>query len=358
MRLVISGYYGFHNVGDEAILYSIIQALRQQQPDIDIVVLSNDPTFTKKAYGVEAVNRWSLKEIIRALRESDGLISGGGSLLQDKTGWRSIPYYTGVMQLAKRLGKPVMVYAQGIGPVEQIQNKWLVKNTMNKVDLITVRDEESKQLLESLNVDKTIKVVPDPVMGLSVTSLQSEWWSSQSFQKPVVAVSVREWPCEHDFKRKIALALDRCVEEGYEVVFVPMHGKHDEETSKQVAAMMEKKAWIAPYDASIEEKIAIIAQATVLVGMRLHSLIFASITNTPFIALSYDPKIDAFAKQAQQLVFAHVEDEKWDGLALFDEVRKRVEQHEQYQAQLMDAVRPLKETARETAAEAIALFKK
>ncbi len=48
MRLVLSGYYGFYNVGDEAILQSIIKALHEEDPTLELVVLSNDPTIQEK----------------------------------------------------------------------------------------------------------------------------------------------------------------------------------------------------------------------------------------------------------------------------------------------------------------------
>ncbi len=116
MRVVISGYYGYHNVGDEAILKSIITALRSQDANIEIVVLSNDIEYTKKTYNVEAINRWNILQIYNELRKSDGLISGGGSLLQDATSNRPIKYYTFIMKIAKFAKKPVFIYAQGIGP--------------------------------------------------------------------------------------------------------------------------------------------------------------------------------------------------------------------------------------------------
>ena len=83
MRVLISGYYGFHNIGDEAILKSIITALRQEKPDIEITVLSNDVEHTKNTYNVDAINRWNIAKIYLELLKSDGLISGGGSLLQE-----------------------------------------------------------------------------------------------------------------------------------------------------------------------------------------------------------------------------------------------------------------------------------
>ena len=117
MRVLISGYYGFHNIGDEAILKSIITALRQEKPDIKITVLSNDIEHTKNTYNVDAINRWNVAKIYLELLKSDGLISGGGSLLQDVTSSRPITYYTAIMKLAKLARKPVFIYAQGVGPI-------------------------------------------------------------------------------------------------------------------------------------------------------------------------------------------------------------------------------------------------
>ena len=98
MRVVLSGYFGFDNVGDEAILFSIIRALRKLEPSVDITVLSNNPAETAATYGVETVNRWNIGEVRAALKSADGLISGGGSLMQDATSWKSIPYYSAVIK--------------------------------------------------------------------------------------------------------------------------------------------------------------------------------------------------------------------------------------------------------------------
>ncbi|WP_221567001.1 polysaccharide pyruvyl transferase CsaB [Alkalihalobacillus sp. TS-13] len=355
MKLVISGYYGFNNIGDEAILASMIQSLRENQSDIEIVVLSNNPELTKSTYGVEAVNRWNLKDIINALKDSDGLISGGGSLLQDQTGWKSVPYYSGIMYLAKLLKKPVYMYAQGVGPVDRLLNKWIVKIVLNKINRITVRDEDSKKLLESLNVKQNISIVPDPVMGFRAEKLNSDWLKGEKFKRPVVTVSVRDWKGLEDFKMKVATALDTLVEEeNVEIVFLPMHGSHDYETSLQVAELMQKPSKIAPYDASIEEKIAIINYSEFLFGMRLHSLIFAGVVGTPFLALSYDPKIDSYSNLTLQPVAGHVEKDDLNDLSnvLLKNYRSREE--------LLDLMRgtteEMKMTAKETANLAISII--
>ncbi|WP_137792013.1 polysaccharide pyruvyl transferase CsaB [Bacillus sp. E(2018)] len=355
MKVVLSGYYGFNNIGDEAILLSIISALKEQKPDIEIVVLSNDPEFTKRTYGVDAINRWQIKEVLAVLKTSDGLISGGGSLLQDKTGMKSIPYYTGIMMLARMAGKPFFIYAQGMGPIDKTVSQILTKMMLKKAGKITLRDTGSIQLLKEIGLRNDMELVPDPVLGFHLKEAKSEWYVQQGFTKPVLTVSVREWPTTKDFKSKVAEALDDFILKGNEVVFIPMHDKHDDDTSREILGKMKQKAWIAPYDASIEEKVSIIGLSDMLLAMRLHALIFAGIMNTPFIALSYDPKIDAFSEQANQPVFAHV-DGDWTGEELALALANHLEVLPQEKEKMAAAVAPLTAKAKDTAKQAIELF--
>lgn len=335
MKVVLSGYYGFHNVGDEAILFSMIRALREVDSTVEITVLSNDPAFTEATYGVKAVNRWKMKEVAAALRSSDGLISGGGSLLQDKTGVKSVIYYTGVMFLAKMLGKPVFIYAQGMGPLEGGLSRWLTKVALQKVNAITVRDEESKALLEEIGVRGDIELVPDPVLGLRAEEFDNSWFQEQNFSRPVITVSVRDWPSEIDYEKEIALSLDQIAGQGYEIVFIPMHGQDDDVTSRRVAQLMECEAIVAPYDMSIEEKIGLIKLSELVVAMRLHALIFAAVTHVPFVALSYDPKIDSFCKQSEQPVAGHV-NVKLDSAALVAWMEQQLENRDAEAGKLVE----------------------
>jgi polysaccharide pyruvyl transferase CsaB len=357
MKVVLSGYYGFDNVGDEAILFSIIQALRTHKPDIQITVLSNNPDYTKETYGVDAVNRWKLAEVRAALKESDGLISGGGSLLQDETGGKSIPYYTGIMKIAQLLRKPVFIYAQGMGPINKGLNKKIVKMILKKTE-ITVRDEASRQLLQDIGLKNSIGLVPDPVIGLQMDGLKNSWFDEQSFEGPVAAVSVRDWPSSSDFKKKIADALDLLAKEGVNIVFLPMHGEHDHKASAETAGMMTAKAHISPYNDSIEEKIAVIGKSNLLVGMRLHALIFSAITSTPFVALSYDPKIDAFAEISCQQVAGHVNEDNWTAESLYQSIQHVLINEAEEVSRLKKRIEPLQKEAMETARQAIQLFER
>lgn len=356
MHIVLSGYYGFDNVGDEAILFSIIRALRHLDNNIDITVLSNNPQETRKTYGVQAVNRWNFREVRAAIKHADGLISGGGSLLQDQTGLKSIPYYAGIMQLAVWLKKPVFVYAQGMGPIQRVISKWIVRHVLNKVNQITVRDEGSKRLLEEIGVkDKeNIHVVPDPVLGLDAVSFMSD----RQFEKnSYITVSVRDWESDINFKSHIAQCLDELVRMGEQVVFVPMHNQRDYRTSREVAGMMKEKSHIAPFNDSIEGKIATISRSKMLLGMRLHSLIFAAVGNIPFVALSYDPKIDAFASICDQPVAGHVNASNWDSDSLLLTIQDVLNHYPEKQKIITNKVASLKVDAIHTAEKALETFR-
>ncbi|ASN04113.1 polysaccharide pyruvyl transferase CsaB [Virgibacillus necropolis] len=356
MHVVLSGYYGFDNVGDEAILYSIIRAIRNIKQEVDITVLSNNPKSTMETYNVNAVNRWNFKEISRVVKKADGLISGGGSLLQDQTGLKSIPYYTGIIKIAQWYKKPVFIYAQGMGPIRNSINKWIVKKTLNKVDQITVRDRNSKNLLASIGVTKSTSIVPDPVIGLDSSQFKNNWIQKQHIRNPIITVSVRNWPTTIPYKEKIASCLDQLVRDGNSIIFVPMHGKYDEIASNETAEIMTEKSYIAPYDSSIEEKISIIGQSDLLIGMRLHSLIFSSINYTPFVAISYDPKIDAFAAICEQSVVGHVEKNNWDDQRLLNHVNRALSNRTAQQTTFKNKVKKSQLEAQDTSRLALQLF--
>lgn len=357
MNIVISGYYGFDNIGDEAILYAIIQSLRKEQPNIGITVLSNAPEVTAERYQVEAVNRWQLKEVAQVLKHSDGLISGGGSLMQDETGLKTIPYYAGIIALAKRYKKPVFIYAQGMGPFNKSISRFLVKKTL-KNTVVTVRDNDSKQLLREIGVKGNITIVPDPVLGIDVVQQSSDWFTEQQFTQPTVTVSVREWPTDKAYKKKLADALTVIGKEGYAIVFIPMHGAHDLTTSEEIAKMMDCTSTIAPHDASIHEKIAIIQQSDLLIGIRLHALIFAAVVNTPFLPLSYDPKIDAFADICGQPLVGNIDEDDWEVEDLTAMFTKMASNLAVEQSRLDATVAPYKEQAQQTARATIAAFQR
>lgn len=306
-RVTISGYYGFNNLGDEAVLYSIVSALREQQPDLGITVLSADPAFTSRAYGVEAVNRWRPGEVAAALRGCDLLISGGGSLLQDVTGFKSLAYYLGVINMALALGRPVMFYAQGIGPVRSAAGRRLVGLTARRARMITVRDQASKDDLAGMGVSPAaITVTADPVLGLSPASvdpapglaiLTGAGLSPARSGSPLVGISVRPWPGLDRAQEALITTCRELIATGARIVFLPLHHPGDLDLSLQLAEALGNTATVLQQPLTVPETLSVIGHLDALTGMRLHSLIMAAVMGVPPVGISYDPKIDRFLGQ-------------------------------------------------------------
>ncbi|EOS54139.1 polysaccharide pyruvyl transferase CsaB [Paenibacillus barengoltzii] len=311
--IVLSGYYGFRNSGDEAVLQSILTALEEEGltsgVDIKPVVLSIDPEWTSRTYGVEAVHRMKLGEVRKAIKSSDGLISGGGSLLQDATGIKSIPYYLGIIKLAQWLGKPTFVYAQGIGPVNRKLFRPLIASVFRRCDYISVRDAESASLLRDMGLrgKDAIQVVPDPVMGLTLRepangSSEGRGEEGESASElPVVGVSVRFWNPSRTDLTQLAEGLSLlCRRKPVHIRFLPFHFPGDDEASRFVMERLGNVAErgctvsIAPEAEHPQDMLREVSQCSLLIGMRLHSLIYAASQNVPLLGVSYDPKIDHF----------------------------------------------------------------
>ena len=355
MKVLISGYYGFYNIGDEAILKSIIEALRNEDPNINIVVLSNDVEYTKSTYKVNAINRWKLNDIYKELLTCDGLISGGGSLFQDVTSSRSILYYTGIIWLAKLAKKPIFIYAQGIGPIEKKNNRKIVSRFFNKVDYITLRDEESKLLLNSIGVRKDIDIVPDPVMGFNIENYEFEL--PKYYTNDYITVSIRDWKKNNsEFQKNIALTCDKIIESGINIVFVPMHGQYDETISKKVSSLMRYNATVLSKDLTMEEKMMYIKESKLMIGMRLHALIFAATVGTPMIGISYDPKIDSYLKLIEQPSIGNV-DIGWSPLELTNMALDIISNYEIEKKILEEKTFKLKSLVPYTAKKALETFK-
>ncbi|MCL6456854.1 MAG: polysaccharide pyruvyl transferase CsaB [Gorillibacterium sp.] len=369
-RLVLSGYYGFGNSGDEAVLQSILLALRAEGDKagltIEPIVLSADPARTEQMYGVQAVHRMKPADILRAIRKSDGLISGGGSLLQDATGKLSIPYYLGIVRLAQWLGKPTFIYSQGIGPVNRSMYFRSIRRIFSRCRYVSVRDRESAELLGRMGYTGYVDVVPDPVMGLPLDeerAVQADAPQAQLAEgqaiplagtaqpnPPIVGVAVRYWTANHSELAGIAGALVELRRmRQVEVRFLPFHPPTDVEASREVVRLMGISAENAP-DVSVlsgldhpQEMLVQVAACSLIIGMRLHSLIYAASQQVPIAGISYDPKIDQFLNRLEMKAAASTEN--IDSQALAQHVAALLDNHSEWLTEKQALINQLKEEA-------------
>ncbi len=291
-RIALSGYYGFDNAGDEAVLAGLIAALRARRgPDeLAINALSIAPEATAAYHGVDAAHRYRVGPMIRSLAGCDLLASGGGSLLQDATSRHSIFYYLGVVRLAQLMGKKTMFIAQGIGPLDLPRSRKLTAAVANRLDAITVRDDASAALLRAIGVTKPVEVTADPALLLGGDSA----WHARSG----VGIALRAWQDQTPALVDDLAKAYRAKLGGVPLIDMPMHHGADEAANASFAAAIGATATATPSD--LKALVQRASSVEAVIGMRLHALIFAAAAATPSVALSYDPKVDAFMQQTGQ----------------------------------------------------------
>ncbi len=299
--VVISGYYGYGNSGDEALLSAMLCHLREEMPEANICVLSKNPKETAAAYGVESVNRYRYFKIKKMFKKTKLFISGGGSLLQDVTSSRSIKYYLSLIKLAKSAGAAVMLYANGIGPVNKEANRLAVQKALNAVDVITLREETSKEELKQLGIPaEKVTVTADPALSIQPASKEriDEVLLEEGIspEEKLLGISVRPWKeSDKDFIAKLAEVIDTvCKERQLVPVFVPMQYPLDFDFSQSIANLLSDKCYIIGRSRPAEELIGLVSRMDAMLAERLHSLIYAANAFVPTVGLSYDTKVDAF----------------------------------------------------------------
>ena len=321
INLLIVGYHGFGNCGDEAILKAMTTNIRSLAKDVDITALSHNPEFTKTEYNVKSVQRFNVFQVLSAIRHSDIVISGGGTLLQNGTSTRSLLYYLSLIKMAKLFRKRVMLYANGIGPVTGRLNQRLVRSVINNVDVITLREKLSEADLRNIGVSNpNVTVTADAAFKLkSIDDKKAEaFLESEGFEergKLRVGIAVRAWSKAkygEDYISKIAKACDNIADTGKEIIFIPMQYPNDIAVSKKVSSMMKNKSYILKNRYTPSEMMGIVGRVDVMVSMRLHTLIFAAVKNIPMVGIIYDPKIEYYLKELDMPEGGDVRKEKLD----------------------------------------------
>jgi len=292
-RIVLSGYYGFGNIGDEAVMEGVRATLNEAGVDAGITVLSADPERTMREHpGVESVHRYKLAPVIRAIMQADLVISGGGSLFQDATSARSTYYYLFVLRLAQVLRRRTMAYAQGVGPLNREKVRVAVAKTLNRTDVISVRDEGSKALLESIGVKREVVVAADPSFVVEPDLKKADTIITQAGLggQKIIGVSLRPWHgCEEWLRDAALITAEACDELGVRAAFIPMQVAEDSAIGNGTGVP------ILRHGGDVRTAKGLIARCELVVGMRLHSLIFAAGAGIPFVPVIYDPKVSSFA---------------------------------------------------------------
>ncbi|MFA6989707.1 MAG: polysaccharide pyruvyl transferase CsaB [Candidatus Gastranaerophilaceae bacterium] len=296
-NIVISGYYGFDNFGDEAVLRTLINEIRNNTPDAGITVITSNPTKTAKVYNVNTVYTYDLTAIFKVIWKADLFISGGGSVLQDVTSLKSLFYYLFLIFIAEFLDKKVAIIAQGIGPINTFIGRIFTKNTLKKVHLITVRDKKSYKLLDEWGIKSYLTADLIWILGYKA-------YDRKEKVKLSVGVQLRHWKKMDDKKIKSLIKSLKTSFDLAETEFnvIALQPKEDLEICKKFHAAFKKESPDVNINLiclnDIDENINEIRNLDYLIAMRFHAGLIAIREKIPALMLSYDPKVENLCTDA------------------------------------------------------------
>ncbi len=303
--VAILGYYGYKNSGDEAILKSILDAFRGIHPELTYVVFSKNPRETMRNFQVASVKRFNILKVARTLKHSRLFLAGGGSLIQDNTSTRSILYYLTVLRIATRMNTKTMLFSNGIGPIKRPFNRKLSARVLNALNAISLRDPISFEEIKQLGISSPhIYVTSDPAILLepAENGQVHRLFEAEGLpeDKPLIGISIRKW-WDSGYVNQIAAIADYCSEKlGAFPVFIPMQFSSDYEISQVVAKRMKRPCRVIRNIYPPEVLLGFTGRLELLIGMRLHSLIYAASQCIPMAGLVYEPKVDAFLAEINQ----------------------------------------------------------
>ncbi len=323
--VILSGYYGFGNMGDESLLSVISSSVAKACPGVRITALTKHPKKDSERTGLRCVNRMNLLAVWREMGRGKLFLSGGGSLLQDATSGKSLQYYAALLKLAKKRGMKTFVYANGIGPIRREENRAFAGQVVAGCDAVSVRDPDSLEELVSMGVAReNIRLSADPAFLLNVPAPDERRRTMARLgledlrEGGYVILSLR-----HLGRKRDSQGDDRLADEiaklcgwlakecGLAAVLVPMQPRNDSALCADAAARSDLADRSDAADrsdvpvrvafpGSAEDMLALTAGAKMAIGMRLHCLIYAAAAGVPVIGLSYDPKVDALMKCLHQ----------------------------------------------------------
>ncbi|MEB3276349.1 MAG: polysaccharide pyruvyl transferase CsaB [Cyanobacteriota bacterium] len=288
--LLLCGYYGEHNLGDDALLEVLLAQLPARTP---VLVTAHDQPLVQQRYGVATVSRRSLTAVLVALTGCRALVLGGGSLLQDATSFNSLLYYAALITAARLQGKPVLLWGQGLGPLRRRRSRLLVRALLPLVTAVCWRDPASAQLAAALG--RPGDHGADPVWASAPEPWQGRGQAIVVCWRPTPQLQGAAWGPWLEALERLATEADR------PVLWLPFHRDQDTDLLAQlqaqglISAGLGQRSRLLAAETPQQAK-AIFAKAALVLSMRLHGLILAAVSGAPCAAVSYDPKVQAAAE--------------------------------------------------------------
>ena len=293
-RILLCGYYGEHNLGDDALL----EVLNEQLPKgWQAMITAHDVSAVQTIVpNATVVNRRSLKTVLNSIKHVKVVVLGGGSLLQDSTSFRSLVYYMTLIVVARIKRKPVLLWGQGLGPLKHAWSRYLVGRVLTRTTSITWRDSASMQLAKRIGIKTSMSVAPDPVWTHQTNDYQGGG-NIVLCWRPTNLLTPSGWSLLLQAVDELSASKQKSV------TWFAFHSNQDVNLLK----MLSKKGLVPKRLEGISSTIIannidhaqeIFSNASLVVAMRLHALILSITSQCPTAGLSYDPKVEAAARTA------------------------------------------------------------
>ena len=323
------GMYTSRNLGDVAIQRAVMRALHGRCNKIEFVGLCQDPEDTVRTFGISAIassgrgrlitpaslqvadgNEMptgmpsliskflghfnALRQIWRQTRLLDMLLISGSGQIDDFWGgpWAQ-PFRLLAWSLAARLqGKPVAVFGVGVDELHSRLGKWFCLRALSCAEICVVRDTGSRDALRTMGFSGPIEVCADPAFHLSAETIERGGRATSPYAV-ISPISRRAWPgAEDESYEKYLSALARVAEylqeQSVQVRFVCSQIRMDPPIVDRIIRRMHRRTAVPSFlqVATVDEYLAAVEGAQLIVGSRLHALILALVVGTPAIAVS------------------------------------------------------------------------
>ena len=236
--IVLCGYYGFDNLGDDALLSCAIEKLKTKYPNRSISVIAHDPRRIEAHLGIRAVRRENIRAVLREIAGADKLILGGGSILQNSSSMRSLRFYCALIRFAAKRGVEVELMSNGLGPLDGKKAKKLASKALRCCSHLSFRDPASASLARTIGCDERKIATEDDLSSLLTPSSDARIFkiikNIGACEKPFALVGVRGKTPRQEAKR-IEQEILRQKSAGILPIFIPMHAREDKRISKRMA---------------------------------------------------------------------------------------------------------------------------
>jgi polysaccharide pyruvyl transferase CsaB len=284
--VLLSGYYGFGNVGDDALCQALVDGLlaagasRVLIPTVDAAKLPARPE-------VVPLGRYDLRAIDDALRGGAVLFSGGGGLLQNVTSSRSLLYYLAITALARRRKRPYVLGFQSIGPLRGRLPRALAGACARRAAAVSVRDRLSASTLRDLGVPAERVTVGADAAFLLAPPTEAEIAAVEVPPGPNIAMCLRD----SAHVETVLAAVRQWDPAGLVLIAcqAPDHVLHQ----RLAATLSHAPTLLAP--CGVRGTLAALGACDAVISERLHPLVFAALAGVPAAAIAYDPKVAGLA---------------------------------------------------------------